>query len=82
MWQVTSATRRDVYNREIMEGLHSFFCVVKQDYLMFLESKHSNEVLCSFSLSRFYFCVTATNQVEINHLSVFFKLSFSLVSVF
>lgn len=67
---------------EIMAGLHTFFCVVKQDYLMFLESKHSNEVLCSFSLSRFYFCVTATNQVEINHLSVFFKLSFSLVSVF
>lgn len=68
--------QEEMYNREIMEGIQTFlYCEPGLFYIfMFLESEHSNEVLCRFPLRLwFYFCVTATNQVEINHLSVFFK---------
>lgn len=56
-----------------MEGLHLivFFFVIEFFLSMFMESKHSNEVLCRFVLSLVLF-VTASSQAEINHLSDFF----------
>jgi len=43
--------QEEMYIRKIMEGLQRTFCQPGLFYIfMFLESKHSNEVLCRFSL--------------------------------
>lgn len=69
MWQVTSATRRDVYNRNHGGASYIFLCC--QTGLFDVSGKQAFQWGFNVDFASMVFICNCNNQVEINHLSVF-----------